>query len=90
MSGEDRITLKFGTWKSCRLTSERGRDLLRRYVELGTATSAICVRDTPEQKELICQMIDECNAPEIFLESDGIYVSKEVAKQYVMDYVKLR
>jgi hypothetical protein len=34
-------------------------------------------------------MIDECGAPEIFLDWDGKYVSKEAAKKYVMEYGQL-
>lgn len=82
----DHITLKWGTLKSWHLHSERGRDLLKQYAELGACMSAMLQRDTPEQKELICQMIDECNAPTIYLDWDGRDVSKEEAKQYVRDY----
>lgn len=43
-------------------------------------------RDSPEQKDLICQMIDRCNAETIYLEWDGEYVTKERAKSYVLEY----
>jgi hypothetical protein len=43
-------------------------------------------RDTPRQKEIICELIDNISADEIFLDWDGIYVSKEDAKKYVMEY----
>ena len=33
-------------------------------------------------------MIDECNAPTIFLDRDGIDVSKDEAKAYVNNYGK--
>ena len=46
-------------------------------------------RDTPEQKELICQMIDECNADTIYLEWGGIDATKEEAKKYVREYRRI-
>lgn len=88
---EDHLTLKWGTLKAWNLTSEKGQDLLRRYHELGSSPGAMTQHDTPEQKELICQMIDECGDPEgIFLDWDGKYVSKADAKKYVMEYGKAK
>jgi len=84
---EDYITLKWGTLKSWKLTSEKGIDLLKKYYELGASYSAMAQHDTPEQKKLICEMIDEVPG-EIYLEWDDKYVSKEEAKRYVMEYPK--
>lgn len=86
MSEQDQLTLKWGTLKAWHLHSDKGRELLRKYHELGSSLSAMTQRDTPEQKELICQIIDECNAPTIYLDSDDKDVSKEEAKKYVMEY----
>lgn len=83
---KDHLTLKWGTLKSWNLHSEKGRELLRKYNELGSSMSAMTQHDTPEQKELICQMIDECKAKKIYLDWDGIYVTKKAAKKYVMGY----
>ena len=82
----DHITLKWGTLKAWHLHSEEGQELLRRYMEIGSSFSAMCQRDTPEQKQLILQMIDECNAPTIYLDWDGKDVSKDEAKRYVLEY----
>jgi len=82
---KDYITLKWGTLKSWKLTSEKGKELIKKYSEIGSCYSAMMQRDTPEQKNLICEMID--NVPgEIFLDWDGKYVSKEEAKKYVTEY----
>lgn len=86
MGNQDHITLKWGTLKSWELTSEKGGELLKRYRKLGSSMSAMLQRDTPEQKQLICEMIDECNAETICLDWDGKHVSKEEAKKYVLDY----
>ena len=85
---QDHLTLKWGTLKSWNLNSEKGKELLRKYHALGSSAGAMTQHDTPEQKELICQMIDECGAEEIFLDWDGKYVTKDDAKQYVMGYGK--
>ncbi len=85
---QDYISLKWGTLKACNLHSEKGQSLLRRYFDLGTSAGAITANDDQEQKELICQMIDECNAPTIYLAWEGIDVPKDEAKRYVTDYGK--
>jgi len=85
MSKQDYITLKWGTLKAWELTSEKGIGLLKKYKELGSSYSAMCQKDTPEQKKLICEMIDTVPG-EIYLDWDGEYVSKEKAKKYVMEY----
>jgi hypothetical protein len=54
-------------------------------MEIGSSMGAATQRDTPEQKEIICQLIDGC-AGEIYLDWDGVYVSKEKAKEYVRGY----
>ena len=83
MQTEDYISLKWHTLKAWHLTSERGRELLNRYFALGSSLSAMTQHDTPEQKELLCQLIDECGAPTIHLDWDGVDVSKDEAKRYV-------
>lgn len=85
---KDHLSLKWGTLKAWNLSSEKGLELLRKYHALGSSAGAMMQHDTPEQKVLICQMIDECAADKIFLDWNGVYVSKEKAKKYVMEYGK--
>ena len=84
----DHLTLKWGTLKAWRFGSQEALALLRQYAEIGLSAGAMQQRDTPEQKRIICQLIDECRAPEIYLDWDDKYVSKDEAKRYVMDYGK--
>jgi hypothetical protein len=84
MDDEEFISLKWGTLKAWNIKSDKGRELLKRYGELGYSLGAMSQHDTPEQKSLICQMIDECSAPTIHLDWDDVDVSKEEAKRYVM------
>ena len=81
----DSLSLKWGTLKSWDIHSEKGMALLRRYHEIGSSLSAMCQRDTAEQREIICELID-CCAGDIYLDWDNKYVSKEKAKEYVRNY----
>lgn len=83
---KDYLSLKWGTLKAWKLHSEKGRQILKKYFDLGSSYSSMCQHDTPEQKDLICQMIDECNAEMIYLDWDGVDVSKDDAKKYVREY----
>lgn len=83
----DSLALKWGTLKRWKIRSEKGLALLKRYHEIGASASCMMQHDTPEQKEIICQLIDGC-AGDIYLDWDGVYVSKEKAKEYVRSYGK--
>lgn len=85
MTEQDYITLKWGTLKSWNISSDEGRRLLDKYGELGYSMSAMAQHDTPEQKEIIFQLIDLVPG-DIYLDWDGEYVSKEAAKKYVLEY----
>jgi hypothetical protein len=85
MAEQDYITLKWGTLKSWNITSTEGKALLKRYIELCNSISAMLQHDTPEQKEIICKLIDLMPG-KIYLDWDDKYVSKEVAKKYVLEY----
>lgn len=80
------LTLKWGTLKSWCFDSEKGKALINEYCEIGSVVSAMMQSDTPRQKEIICELIDECDGDTIYLSWDGEYVSKEKAKDYIMNY----
>lgn len=82
----DYISLKWGTLKAWDFKTEACIDLLKRYYEIGCSVSAMAQKDTPEQKDLIYQMIDASNAETIHLDWDDKDVSKDEAKRYVMEY----
>ena len=44
--------------------------------------------DTIRQKEIICELIDLCDSDTIRIDWTGEYVSKDKAKEYVMNYNK--
>lgn len=82
----DYIALKWGTLKGWQIHSEEQRALLKRYFEIGASASVMLQRDTDEQKQIVCSLIDLCDAETIYLDWDDKDVSKDEAKQYVMEY----
>ena len=82
------LTLKWGTLKSWQFDGEQGQKLMEEYYEIGSSYSAMAQNDTARQKEIICELIDLCDGDTIYLEWDGEDVSKQEAKDYVMNYGK--
>lgn len=82
------LTLKWGSLKSWRFESAKARELLNQWADLGVSMSAALHRDTPEQKRLICELIDVGDFETVYLDWEGKEVSKEEAKEYVMNYGK--
>lgn len=86
IDSKDYIVLKWGTLKSFRLQSPAFRDLIEEYNrEGGMSMSAMAQRDTPRQKEIICQMVEMIGKP-VLNDWDGEYLSVEEAKKYVLEY----
>jgi len=87
MSKQSYLTLKWGTLKRWDFdSSENGVKLLKEYSKIGSSISAIMQKDTPRQKEIICELIDLCDGDTIYLDWDGKDVSKKEAKEYVISY----
>jgi hypothetical protein len=51
MDQKNTLTLKWGTLKSWRFDSQKGKELLKEYSELGESFSAMSQKDTPRQKD---------------------------------------
>lgn len=84
----DYILLKWGTLKGWDFTnSPEAAKALKKYIKIGFIMSAMMQKDTPEQKALICTMIDKVNGT---VQNDwtGEYYTndREKAKKYVMEY----
>lgn len=85
----DYLLLKWGTLKGwCFGNSPEAFKALKKYGKLGMSYGAMTQHDSPEQKELICIMIDKVNGKVQNDWSGEIYDNKEDAKKYVMDYGK--
>lgn len=83
---KNKLTLKYGTLKSWDFYTQKANELLDEYKKIGSKSCAIMQQDAQRQKEIICELIDECDTATIFLEMEGKYVSKQKAKQYVINY----
>lgn len=83
------LMLKWGTIKGWEVRTDRSKEILKKYVSLGASAGAAQQRDTPEQKQLICDLIDAVDCETIYLAWSGEDVSKEAAKAYVMGYDRL-
>lgn len=84
----DTLTLKWGTLKSWDFNSEKARALNKEYHEIGSYASAMVQSrmETPRQKEIICELIDLCEGDTIYNDWSGEDMSKQEAKDYVMNY----
>ena len=82
----DSLTLKWGTLKRWDFHSKKAIKLLKEYSGIGSSISAICQHDTPRQKEILCELIDEGNFKTVYLDWNDKDVSKEEAKKYVINY----
>lgn len=80
------LTLKWGSLKAWNINNPATFELLKKWHELGVSMSAALQRNTPEQVELICQIIDAIECETICLDWTGENVSKEEAKEYVRNY----
>jgi hypothetical protein len=80
------LLLKWGTIKGYDLTdNEEAMKALRRYLAAPTAMGAMQQRDTPAQKQAICDIIDALDG-EIQNDWTGEMMTKEEAKKYVLEY----
>jgi len=82
---EEYLTLKWGTLKSWSF-GDWATPLFKEYSNIGSCVSVMCQKDTPRQKEIICELIDGGKFKKVFLDWDGKYVTKKQAKKYVMEY----
>jgi len=88
MENNNYLILKWGTLKAWNVKdNEKAIELMKHYNEIGSSFSAMAQNDTPEQKKIICKLID-LMPEKIYLDWDEKYVSKEKAKEYIMNYDK--
>jgi hypothetical protein len=83
--GEESLTLKWGTIKGWEGLNDENVAILQRYADLGMALGAMQQRDTPEQKEILCELIDAIDG-EVWNDWDGKTMTKDEAKTYVLEY----
>ena len=82
---KENITLKWGTLKGWSNLKQSTVDILQKWQDLGASMSAMAQRDTPEQKKLLCEAIDQLDG-EVWNDWEGSTMDKEAAKKYIMEY----
>ncbi len=77
------LLLKFGAVKQWNLMKKENVNLIKKYCELGVSMGALSQNDTPEQKKILCEIIDGLDGR---IQSDwtGKLMTKEEAKNYIM------
>lgn len=85
--GTESLSLKWGTLKGWDLKRDESIAILNRYAELGMSFGAMQQNDTPEQKQIICELIDAIDGP-IDNDWSGEAMTKAEAKEYVLNYGK--
>lgn len=84
-SEKEYLTLKWGTLKAWNF-GDWAKPLFKEYGDIGSAYGVAQQHDTLRQKEIICELIEKGNFKKVYLDWDGIEVSKAKAKKYVMNY----
>jgi hypothetical protein len=81
------LLLKWGTIKGWDLSAdnEKCKEILQQWADMGDSYSCMAQKDTPEQKQLICELIDAFDG-EIQNDWSGEMMTKDEAKEYVMTY----
>ena len=83
------VTLKFGTLKGWDVdeSNDAAINILKRYHEIGTCFSVAAQKDTPEQKQLLVDLVS-LPGMKVYLDWDDKFVSQEEAMKYIQDYRK--
>ncbi|TDR27769.1 hypothetical protein [Aquamicrobium defluvii] len=79
------LLLKWGTLKGWNLETDQSRAAAQKYADMGMSMGAMQQRDTPEQKQALCDLIDAIDG-EIKNDWSGEAMSKDEAKRYVLEY----
>lgn len=82
---DEYLLLKWGTLKGWSLKTPESRAIMQSYIDLGMSLGAMQQNDTPEQKALICKLIDIVDGP-ITNDWSGEDMPKDTAKKYVLEY----
>ena len=83
---EEYLTLKWGSLKAWNFESDEAAELIKKWFDIGASMSAATHHDTPEQKQILCELIDVGDFEIVYLDWDGEEVTKDAAKKYVMEY----
>ena len=84
----DYILLKWGTLKGYRVADNPvAQGLIKQYMELGASASAMLQEDTPEQKQILCELLRVHHGP-IINDWSGEEMTVDKAVSYIQQYGK--
>ena len=87
-TGQERLTLKWGTVKGWEITTDATRDALQKWADIdGVSMSAMAQGRTDAHTEALCEVIDAVDGV-IWNDWDGVEMTKDEAKKYVREYRK--
>ncbi|MBD3732806.1 MAG: hypothetical protein IE934_08830 [Sphingopyxis sp.] len=82
----EHLLLKWGTLKGWDLgDNQNAIAAAKRYEAGGMSASAMAQRDSVDQKQALCDLIDAINGP-ITNDWSGEAMTKDEAKKYVLEY----
>lgn len=82
----DELTLKWWWFKWCNYENNKeAMELVQKLYDLWISKSAMAQNNTEKHKEILCQLIDITDWI-IFQDWDWIYMTKDEAKKYVLEY----
>ena len=79
---DEYLLLKWGTIKAWNLKRDETLILIKKYADLGYNHSCALQKDTPDQKKILCELIDILDG-KIQEDWNGTYLTKEMAKIYI-------
>lgn len=82
---KEHLLLKWGSVKGWSDLTDASVAILQRWSDLGYSMSAAMQHDTPEQKTILCELIDQLDGT-IRNDWSGEDMTKDAAKAYVMEY----
>lgn len=89
LNQKEYLALKWGGIKGYNIKTPASKAALDNFKSLNDGcVGGMFNRQNSAQKEALCKLIDVLDASEIFLSWDAEYVSKERAKEYIMNYGK--
>jgi hypothetical protein len=83
----EHLTLKWGTIKGWDNFTEQSQSIVQRFYSDGVPMSAMADRPDDDRRKILCELIDQLDG-EIWDDWNGVAMTKDEAKRYVLDYGK--
>lgn len=83
--GKEQLTLKWGTVKGWDRMTDASVEIMERFFKDGEPFSAMADRPNEDRRRMLCELIDQLDG-EIWNDWDGVTMTKDDAKKYVMTY----